>query len=76
MPKALVAMGMNVQRGVMLAGYGIFPSAYLSLFHNFKTPLAHEDRLNGSSKEATLYLYMKYATWLVLGLCVLMLLLF
>lgn len=31
-------MGLNVQRGVMLAGYGIFPSAYLSLFHNFKAP--------------------------------------
>lgn len=35
-PKAIMAMGMNVQRGVMLAGYGIFPSTYQCLFHNFK----------------------------------------
>jgi len=32
-------MGMNVQRGVMLAGYGIFPSVYQCLFQNFVKPL-------------------------------------
>ena len=49
-PKTLLAMGMNVQRGVMLAGYGIFPSAYMSLFHNFKTPEENEDRVSNSKK--------------------------
>ena len=40
-PKALLAMGMTVQRGVMLAGYGIFPSTYQSIFHHFKAPEAN-----------------------------------
>jgi hypothetical protein len=35
-PKSILAMGMNIQRGVMLAGYGIFPSAYLCLHQHFK----------------------------------------
>lgn len=38
MPMTIQAMGMTVQRGVMLAGYGTFPSNYLSLFHHFKAP--------------------------------------
>lgn len=29
---------MNVQRGVLLAGYGIFPSMYMGLFHEHKAP--------------------------------------
>ena len=27
---------MNVQRGVLLAGYGVFPSNYMALGHQFK----------------------------------------
>ena len=46
----LQAMGMTVQRGVMLAGYGIFPSNYLSLFHNFEEPKQNEDRIGNSNK--------------------------
>jgi len=50
MPRALVAMGSNVQRGVMLAGYGIFPSAYQCLTQNFKAPELNEDRMSDSNK--------------------------
>jgi hypothetical protein len=36
-------MGMNVQRGVMLAGYGIFPSVYQCLRQNYKPAEPNED---------------------------------
>ena len=49
MPRALVAMGSNVQRGVMLAGYGIFPSAILCLFQNFKAPELNQDRITAQT---------------------------
>jgi E3 ubiquitin-protein ligase RNF5 len=45
-PKSILSMGMNVQRGVLLAGYGIFPSVYQCLLQNFKAPELHEDAIN------------------------------
>lgn len=62
-------MGLNVQRGVMLAGYGIFPSVYLSLGHHFEPPKPEEDQLNKSSSEYWLYSKMRSATWLLAVLC-------
>jgi hypothetical protein len=38
LPKSIKNIGMNVQRGVLLAGYGLFPSAYMSLYQHFKNP--------------------------------------
>jgi hypothetical protein len=36
LPKSISNIGMNVQRGVLLAGYGVFPSSYMALGHLFK----------------------------------------
>jgi hypothetical protein len=58
-------MGMNIQRGVMLAGYGIFPSAYLCLNQHFKAPEMGEDIINESNFEYKLYKWMTRVTYLV-----------
>lgn len=38
LPKSISNIGMNVQRGVLLAGYGLFPSNYMCLIQKFKDP--------------------------------------
>lgn len=38
LPKSIANIGMNVQRGVLLAGYGIFPSMYMGISHQHKRP--------------------------------------
>ena len=74
MPKTIQAMGMNVQRGVLLAGYGIFPCNYLSLFHNFKDPEHNEDKVNNSNKEYNIYRFFKGITWIVVVLSIMIVL--
>lgn len=75
-PKTILSMGMNVQRGVMLAGYGIFPSAYQCLFHNFKEPQMGQDRIGNSNKQYNIYRYTKYATWLIVAIAIAVLILY
>jgi hypothetical protein len=36
---------MNVQRGVFLAGYGLFPSTYMGLCHEHLAPEKNESPL-------------------------------
>lgn len=45
LPKSISNIGMNVQRGVLLAGYGIFPSAYMGPFHYHMKPQKNQSPL-------------------------------
>lgn len=69
-------MGLNVQRGVMLAGYGIFPSVYLSTGHHFEEPQPGEDRLTNSSSEHSIYRMMRWVVVAVAVLCFLIVILY
>lgn len=74
-PRTITAMGMNVQRGVMIAGYGIFPSCFQSLFHNFREPEPSDSLLSGSTMECKIYRWMKIGCGIFLLLAILFLLL-
>ena len=54
-------MGMNLQRGVLLAGYGVFPSVYQCLFQHHKAP--QEREMEQEDIEYKLQGRLKLATW-------------
>lgn len=54
LPKSILNIGMNMYRGVLLAGYGILPSMHMMMFQHHKKPLPNESTF-GQSIESRIY---------------------
>ena len=72
MPGSVSALSMNLYRGVLLAGYGLFPSTISMAFQNHRKPLPNEGPL-GSSLEFKIYYYLDFARFALIILAIVIL---
>jgi hypothetical protein len=70
LPKSIGKMGMNLYRGVLLAGYGIFPNCYAMLYQHHAKPEKPAEAFGfGSNLEYQLHTHLKiwfYVTGIVM----------
>ncbi len=68
---------MNVQRGVLLAGYGVFPSMYMGISHGHVRPEQNESPFETEGgREWKLYTIVDKVNYLVLVMLVVIVLFF
>ena len=72
LPKSILNIGMNMYRGVLLAGYGILPSIYMMMFQYHKKPLPNESTF-GQNIESKIYEGLEMGRFVLLILLLLFL---
>lgn len=62
-PKSILDIGMNMYRGVLLAGYGLVPSLSMMIFQSHKKPIANENTF-GKSVEPKIYEFLEMGNFI------------